>query len=1825
MPHTGFRYLTTDRREDGRVEGMSKRRRSRALSSCRCASMLVIAAILTDLTPAGGLAQSRDRVPRVQSSSARPAPPARVSPRSFRVHPLVVIQLPPLPSPNTIIADIAQSCPVPPGNPNSDPSAPPPSGPQRVRHDVKGLLPPDARRRPEPVRVVLRANPRPAATAATAAPSLRQPRTEPHTVVPLGAHPNDSPSPIPSQTPSSSPSPGCGTPGNILHKPGQTSSGSAAVGTYTTSVTSRNPGTTGSSVRPIVGGRALVHPNVATPQLPATTGINRYWEYTETPIGGVGRYMVNTGTGNVLVQADDLLMAHKGIQLAFRRTYNSQSYHDYEGRDGSQPSNFGQGWTSNLDAHIAWVYDSTGSQTSNISVFDGDGARYDYTYNGTDTWTPPTGQFAVLKRQDANYIQWTKKSGTVYQFHDPTLGLGSDGKAGRIKFIYGRNHNTYLNFVYSFDVSSPITFDHLSQITITAEDGETIIISFQNVSPSNLRLAYDLERPDHTHVTYAYDAHGGLVQVTQPGPGSTTHVQQYAYSYPGNGVHYLLWINDPNWNASGRTVGHYDWFTFDLGSVHYPGIPATTMPALYPLMAVQEWGFINPVVHIPGPYTLANGNIQPDQTATINGNAYSTTTYAYATNTNSFRNVPHTWSTDVRDYDGHEATYFIDGSYRTVERDEYPGATTLAYSQTWNGFNELGSDTDPAGHMTTYAYDTNGNTTLVQKPPVTNIVTDSNGVQSPVDWQPQSRYSYDSSNNLTLYCDATYMYWHQPNSCTNYSVGMTRFTWTAQPGYEPFGELTGMTTPSGISKTISYDPAYQAGNVDYGLPTSVFWVRPFSQADGTPRNPTQLFVYGAHGNLICYNKLALNAQSASGWSVLGYDTANRLTSIADPDDAFITTGLCSKVAGLPGSHIVTSNVYNVDGTLAQSQTPSEFAASVWTTFLYDSNGNETQDTHHYNSVAGTTYKWYDGADRLVEVMMPQDSDHDYYTYQNVKYPWLTRYVYDLSQSAMPIPPPNPYQHTTLNGTTLAAYGNLAKTVEWLPPANDVLGQPQWTDVRGTSFDPEDRVVSSYELAFGSNPKTTNTYDEPPYLGLLTTIANATGQSIKRSYRADQKLNDEQFNGPNQAPRRQTFYDPNGRVAQLGSAFYGTEALFYDPDGNKTKVVEPPNNMDSPATITYAYYPDGKRKTLSVSAPPAYSQASLYSYSYTQDGRLQTLGTPGRGNAYQWSFTSAGRLLSHSDPATNAVVDYFQPSGVGLAYRPYTSPITLGPTTIDYGVNSVGNISSMRMPMGGAYQSFTRDAEGEPTQYQAYMPMLPATSPQQTNVYTTRGELASAQYNSADMLAMWYPYGAMFANGFAVDGPRNWDPRSNMITGKVANDGPVGTFPTTYSFQYDLAGRQFYSVADKDDGNGVHDHATSTRTYDAEDHILQTVAPQGSGRYFFQTFPYSVDVACTADAATYRMLPDSLTYGWGADGRLLTWSSTSQGYTNTKTLHWDGDDILFTSSNLTKESVFVGKLGLLGGSVTDRDWTGVKVSSHWQANAPGHNGFTAWQPASPGRVSQFQGCAQLVHPNVSNHWRAPSSDQSTLVDPGPGSFEPTGLDGWTDRINTFQGVRTYDPNAGQWTTPDAYAGDVQDPLTQKPFMWNRNNSFAYADPSGYLVSFAPGAADVLVPLILLLMKSPSFLAAFIAVARDPRTFTFGTSPGIGGEFTYASTSPDKCTSNACRRVTEGRLTVGTDNTKNDQEVTLAHEVGHAYDSLNDADFLDKEDEMISGAVGKLAWNANREEARAYSFAYQVAKELNLDWWGPTWANTSDKGSTSSSWDQFQAMIGGNKKY
>ena len=166
------------------------------------------------------------------------------------------------------------------------------------------------------------------------------------------------------------------------------------------------------------GGPARANPHTRATrsiQAPSGTGINPWWRYEEGSAPGDGRVMVNVGTGNLLLQDDDMNVPHKGVALAFRRTYNSQSLHDVAGSDGAARSMYGNGWTNTFDAHM-----SGDPNSGTLTVWDIDGARYDYTGTDAGGWTGPPGQHATLTFDNSCGYLWTKKSGTTYYFFETT-------------------------------------------------------------------------------------------------------------------------------------------------------------------------------------------------------------------------------------------------------------------------------------------------------------------------------------------------------------------------------------------------------------------------------------------------------------------------------------------------------------------------------------------------------------------------------------------------------------------------------------------------------------------------------------------------------------------------------------------------------------------------------------------------------------------------------------------------------------------------------------------------------------------------------------------------------------------------------------------------------------------------------------------------------------------------------------------------------------------------------------------------------------------------------------------------------------------------------------------------------------------------------------------------------------------------------------------------------------------------------------------------------------------------------------------------------------
>lgn len=1436
-----------------------------------------------------------------------------------------------------------------------------------------------------------------------------------------------------------------------------------------TVVAPRRPTLRGARPQPASSENAPSHGLVVTSS-PPSTGFYAWWAYHGAAIGGVGHYSINAGNGNLLIQSNDMLRVNdRGLPIMFQRVYNSMSGHDYSGSDGSMPSNFGNGWTNSFDSHIA-----TNDQ-GGITVFDSDGARYDYLFNpATSTYTAPSGVHAQLLYDGANGYFWVQPNGTVYYYYSPTIPSAYSGIAGRLFKIWGRNENVWLQLSYSFDGGDASSYTKLNQITAASEDGKrTVVLSFKNFA--GRRLLHSLQWPDGTTVSYKYDGSGNLYTVNQPGNNvSGTLSQWYEYA-TANGTNQVT-VSTPRWAFSGGTDGAQYCFAWNSTSRQLQSVTAT--------------GNINPTI------TDASGTgpIQPN--APLQGVvAYRQETLQYnVAGLGCTSNGNTVWS----DTDGHQITYCFDSAFRLVQLIQTAsGSSSVSNFQTWDVNNNRVSSIDPNNHETDFVYDTNGNLVAVGQPSVTSIVQ--GGATT---FRPTTFYSYDAHNNLLSVCDASWVHsngldWASTappavdNLCpvgtvnTSGNPGPTQYVWSSQ-SYEPYGELVQETNPTGYVITETYAIAKQGGSVDYGLVTKIQGAT-VAQSVGAV-TPTSSYTYNQVGAMKCFNNGVGTWIAQYKNSAGNTDPMNRESAIADADDGSILD--CGKTAN--SKTVVSYFSYFPNGAVSESQSPLQKARAVGVTYQYDADGNDTQMVHQFGDLPGTTTQWFDGDDRLVETEMPYspatDPVPDYYSQ-----PWLTRYNYDLTTGgAVSVGSSNPF----------LAHGNLFKTTEYLPtlwfppPATNFT----WQDIKGTSYDGLDRVTAQFyqvHVGVGSQTYTTDstqfTYDAPGATGLPASRCDALGICATYSYDALARQSAVAYTDATQT--KKYYYDPDGRRAELlvsidaAKSSFADEAFSYDADGHLVQKVEPNYStplgpLSSPAIISYSYLPNGWRSSVSVTSPD-FTQSSppLLSYGYRADGLLANLTfefapldlTYTAGHSFSYIYSAGGRLLSRSDPFTGLLV-------------PNSSPTqTYAATTFAY--DSSDEISSETLPNGGSYTITGRDAEGDVKSFTGYalptQPSAPCGQATVTDKYNRRGELMGRTstatcngqleqigYQNESANGLIYP--ATFISGDVTHNSVGLDPVNGRIE-QVTNfcGANLANPDTISSFSYDADGRYNGYSWSQCTSNSQPTTSTASISYDAVNrHTTETYGgnlPQneiGSGDLWCPSASnqqFEMSQRLQAIRASMGRRRNSIrprrgnvpytppgTNFWDTDDHPSQMESIQLNDGRAETLHWDGGNLLFATypdDNITPplEDIKIGTeaeiVPVVGGydvSVIDRDWTGSEVTDH------NSSGYDVWANRDP-----YLNLCTKAYVYGSNQ-ETPSSPTFNTAEFGAfGEPRPDDISdqGGLDGADTINGVRNYEPGLLAFGSPDALGGEPGDPMADRPSTYLRNSPLAFEDPTG----------------------------------------------------------------------------------------------------------------------------------------------------------------------------------
>lgn len=1402
--------------------------------------------------------------------------------------------------------------------------------------------------------------------------------------------------------------------------------------------------------------------------VPTITGINPYWRYETGSIPGAGRWMVNMGSnaGNLIVQGDDADVHERAIDLAFRRTYNSQSLYDVSGDDGSGQSNYGNGWTNNLDAHMA--YDPGSNR---LVVYDGDGAAYAYTADGNGNWVPPPGSHNKLTASGSCYYDWTKKSGITYSFFSPLqdqsgCGLGS-GYNGRLAQIFARNSYTTVRPTYYWLNGDASSLGNLTKIVVYHSDNQfqTLTLNFSLFNGHDLLAS--LIRPDGASVTYDYDQYGNLTDVYDIGNNAASNAtplhHRYGYNTPDSGApnpdNRMAFADSPDWVASRYSAGSYLFFYYDYNTT--------------PSGAVQEIQY--------------NGTVNPtptDGTGTPLQSGYATGVTAYYTDFFSFEEPGESGYTDT---DGHSATFSLDqASARVTDASIWTGSRWLVTSYVWDADDNLISTIDPRSFETDYAYDLNGNTVAIALPPP--VAGGS---------RPTSLYSYDSYNNVIAYCDPVRTQqlgedWDQTGRpaandalCPS-QPGAIRYTWHTGTAPNVYGYLTDTYTAAyGLGN--AQDPGYHTSITydSFSQPTAATGDQ-ISQEDGSVVTPTQQFAYDSYGNLACYSN---NQEGGSPhWWRLTYDSLNRNVAVADPDDASLY-GQCQSAPGLPSSHVASDTTYYANGQIASTQSPSEYAEGVSASYTYDADGSELSETHHYGNVAGVTQKWYDGDDRLVEVEEPTDNGNvpAYYQTGNPDlWPNITRYLYDLTKNQ---------QVSIAGGPSYYAHGNLFKVQRWLPgkyvvvdstgnvapaqaevkpsvgagpkaantPKPVLEGTPppgssrlpssfratvlrpragrlvssektgtamslddsvagQWLDVSGTAFDPLDRTAATYAYEPGTDTVTTHSYvyDTGSAAGLLVSETTPVGDEKSYAYDDIGRTTGIAFSvssASTYTPSRTYTFDEDSRVASVGNQEFGTWTFTYSADGNLTSETEPAGGgsgipgvpyansgvMTSAAAFQQAFYGNGWESLLQTQAgASSYTQEA----SYRSDGLDKTDYYSTVPGSITRQYTAGGRVLQRVDPTGTDSTSYDT-----------------------YGREHLASVPS------GTFTYSAYDAEGELTG--STVSPTNGTPVTDDPYYTVTGQMASGKgaygYNTVpsyflDTAKILFDSESNddLVHGCGYSTSTLVDTRNQLVIGTEVSNG--GGVIYTDSYSYDAGGRITQITHPFDAGScSVASAVLNGYGYDAENHTTSTFDGTNSNMHYYSWGPIGHPVTVGECRVTYNPAP--------------TCTSAQNGPWLYSALHWSGNQLLFTTR--ADGALTDYKLGAdgdvlptdvcaAGTSYYDRDASGQIIFSH---NANGHTGSRGQY------VGSYDGCSQILDGGT----EAPPSYYGENSGP---TFSYQRVDAVTDGSSILQGVRSYNPASQQWTTPDAFAGDVDDPMSQSKYMWNNNNAVAYSDPSGY---------------------------------------------------------------------------------------------------------------------------------------------------------------------------------
>jgi RHS repeat-associated protein len=447
-----------------------------------------------------------------------------------------------------------------------------------------------------------------------------------------------------------------------------------------------------------------------------------------------------------------------------------------------------------------WTYDATSSRLVSSTAPDGGITSYTYDAAGrTLTVTDPTGAVTTNAYDTAGRVSTVTDPGgavTSYQYD------GNDQLLKTIEPGGGERTTTYgpLGRVTS-------TKDALNRSTSYVYDAEGRQIKSTDPAGGVRQTVYDAQGrpfktidPKNRETVTAYDAQGRVLSVTAPGGLVTS----YGYDVLGRvttvtdqrgGVTSTAFTLGGRTNTITDPAGLVTSFGYDLAgrqvSVTRAGNLTTTVAYNADgevVSSTSPSGLVSSVTFDPSGRVATSTNpagIVTTNTWSLRGELLTTKTGAQGTV--SFTYHPNGTMATATDALGRVTTFGHDARRNQTSRTAANGAVD---NWTYNASNELTTAVDPLGRSTSYTYDAAGRPATVTDPSG-RVLTTTYHLDGTINTEAYTggtttTYGYDTVGRVTSLAD---------------SSGTHSFT------YEPGGQLTSMTTPTGRQTKWGYDAA----------------------------------------------------------------------------------------------------------------------------------------------------------------------------------------------------------------------------------------------------------------------------------------------------------------------------------------------------------------------------------------------------------------------------------------------------------------------------------------------------------------------------------------------------------------------------------------------------------------------------------------------------------------------------------------------------------------------------------------------------------------------------------------------------------------------------------------------------------------------------------------------------------------------------------------------------------------------------------------------------------------------------------------------------------